>query len=83
MTEGAPLPQQMHKHTGGPLHIPSLTMETPEQHSIVMDIRDQCVCEGCWGRWKEVGCCCEHAEDTLAFLASLWAHSHYRAKVTV
>lgn len=49
------MPQQMHKHTGGPLHIPSLTMETPEQHSIVMDIRDLCVCvktvEGDGRRW--------------------------------
>lgn len=50
---------------GAPLYIPSLTMETPRQHSIVMDIRGP-VCVGLlekmgegrvplWSCWRDLG----------------------------
>lgn len=60
MTEGVPLLQQAHTNTGGPLYIPSLTMETPGQHSIVMDIRAPvcawvCTCRAVGGGGRRQG----------------------------
>lgn len=60
----------VHTNTGAPLHIPSLTMETPRQHRIVMDIRGLvCVCMSrtVGGDGRRQGCRRGHAEDLGLF----------------